>query len=118
MGSITIPRRGFQMPIVGFLVVLLFVGFEVSRLAPNAINPIWIAVGLYFIPTIIFSRAPRSAPLPPALAAYHQVYREECRKDESGDDHRPRKEFNESRAETTVRLARRPHLKPPISGSE
>lgn len=41
------------MPIVGFLVVLLFVGFEVSRLAPNTINPIWIAVGLYFIPTII-----------------------------------------------------------------
>ena len=26
------------MPVIGFLVVLLFVGFEVSRLAPQSIN--------------------------------------------------------------------------------
>lgn len=41
------------MPVVGFLVGLLFVGWEVSRLAPSAINPIWIFVGLYFVPAII-----------------------------------------------------------------
>ena len=41
------------MPVIGFLVVLLFVGFEVSRLAPQSINPIWVVVVLYFVPTAI-----------------------------------------------------------------
>lgn len=41
------------MPVIGFMVALLFIGFEVSRLAPAAINPIWIVVLLYFFPTMV-----------------------------------------------------------------
>ena len=43
---------------------------------------------------------------------YHQVYCEECREDEPGDERRNRGELNKSRLETTVNAARKPHLNP------
>lgn len=41
------------MPIFGFLVVLLFAAFEIRQLDPGHINIIWVAVGFYFVPSII-----------------------------------------------------------------
>lgn len=38
---------------LAFPVALFFAGVLLWQLAPGVLNPIWIAIGLYFLPTIV-----------------------------------------------------------------